>query len=145
MEHVRLKTKWHKDKSRCLYAAEREDRGRRQLRKSPKDIFLTQRNPQIIWARIHRSHEREWQLGKRNSDFSSGHDVMVPEFETRIRLYADSSEPGACFGFCVSLFLCPLHHTLCLSLKNKSTLTKIKKKKKKRKRNSDGQQTRKQY
>ena len=41
------------------------------------------------------------------SGFGTGHDLMVREFEARVRLCADSSEPGACFGFCVSLFLCP--------------------------------------
>ena len=44
---------------------------------------------------------------KRLSDFSSGHDLKVPEFEPHIGLCADSSEPGACFGFFVSLSLCP--------------------------------------
>ena len=37
------------------------------------------------------------------SDFSSGHDLTVCGFEPRIGLWADSSEPGACLGFCVSL------------------------------------------
>ena len=37
------------------------------------------------------------------SDFGSGHDVTVCEFEPRVGLCADSSEPGACFRFCVSL------------------------------------------
>ena len=41
------------------------------------------------------------------SDFGSGHDLAVREFEPRVGLCADSSEPGACFGFCVSLSLCP--------------------------------------
>ena len=43
------------------------------------------------------------------SDFGSGHDLAVREFEPCVGLCADSSEPGACFGFCVSLslFLCP--------------------------------------
>ena len=41
------------------------------------------------------------------SDFSSGHDLMVHEFESCIGLCADSSEPGACFRFCVSLSLFP--------------------------------------
>ena len=35
------------------------------------------------------------------SDFSSGHDLAVCEFKPHIGLCADSSEPGACFGFCV--------------------------------------------
>ena len=39
------------------------------------------------------------------SDFSSGHDVTVCGFKPHIRLCADSSEPGACFGFRVSLSL----------------------------------------
>ena len=50
-------------------------------------------------------------------DLSSGHDLTVREFEPCIRLCADSSESGACFGFCVSLSLCPSPaHTLSLSV-----------------------------
>ena len=41
------------------------------------------------------------------SDFGLGHDLTVRGFEPRVGLYADSSEPGACFGFWVSLSLCP--------------------------------------
>ena len=42
------------------------------------------------------------------SDFGSGHDLTVCEFKPCVGLCADSSEPGACcFGFCVSLSLCP--------------------------------------
>ena len=53
------------------------------------------------------------------SDFSSGHDLAVHEFEPHVGLCADGSEPGACFGFCVSLSLCPSPtHALALSLKN---------------------------
>ena len=37
--------------------------------------------------------------------FGSGHDLVVYEFEPRIGLCADGSEPGTCFGFCVSLSL----------------------------------------
>ena len=40
--------------------------------------------------------------------FGSGHDLVTHKFEPRIGLCADSSEPGACFGFCVSLSLWPL-------------------------------------
>ena len=36
-----------------------------------------------------------------------GHDLTVPEFQPRVGLCADSSEPGACFGFYVSLSVCP--------------------------------------
>ena len=56
------------------------------------------------------------------SDFNSGHDLAVFEFEPRIGLYADSSEPGACFGFYVSLSFCssPTHAlSLSVSLSNK--------------------------
>ena len=57
------------------------------------------------------------------SNFSSGHDLAVCEFEPCVGLCADGSEPGACFGFCVSLSLSayPPAHTLglSLSLKNK--------------------------
>ena len=35
----------------------------------------------------------------------SGHDLAVCEFEPGIGLCVDSSEPGDCFGFCVSLCL----------------------------------------
>ena len=41
------------------------------------------------------------------TDFSSGHDLAICEFKPHIRFCADSSEPGTCFGFCVSLSLCP--------------------------------------
>ena len=51
--------------------------------------------------------------------FRSGHDLMVRGIKPHIRLCADSSEPGTCFRFCVSL--CP---SLALSLKNKQTLKK---------------------
>ena len=57
----------------------------------------------------------------RASDFGSGHDLAVCEFEPRVGLCADGSEPGACFGFCVS----------SLSLSHKKT-NKLKKKKKER-------------
>ena len=61
------------------------------------------------------------------SDFGSGRDLTVRGFEPRIGLCADSS---ACFGFCVSLSLCPspiLSLSLSLSLsKNKAKQTKNK-------------------
>ena len=46
---------------------------------------------------------------------------MACEFEPRIRLCADSSEPGDCFGFClsVSVSLCPSLLIVCLSKINK--------------------------
>ena len=51
------------------------------------------------------------------SDFGSGHDLAVPEFEPCIGLCADSSEPGTSFGFCVSLSLsAPLPLMLARSL-----------------------------
>ena len=37
------------------------------------------------------------------SDFGSCHDLTVCEFKSHVGLCADSSEPGACFGFCLSL------------------------------------------
>ena len=46
-----------------------------------------------------------------------GHDLTVREFEPRVGLWADGSEPGACFRFCVSLSLCPSPvHDLSLSV-----------------------------
>ena len=53
----------------------------------------------------------------RASDFSSGHDLAVCGFEPRVGLCADSSEPGACFGFCLLLSL--PHPTCALSKINK--------------------------
>ena len=56
------------------------------------------------------------------SDFGSGHDLTVCEFEPCVGLCADSSEPGVCFGFCVSLSVpLPYSHSvfLCLSKVNK--------------------------
>ena len=60
-----------------------------------------------------------------------GHDLAVREFEPRVRLRADGSEPGACFRFCVSLSLCPSPvHALSLSVpKIDKRWKKIKKKK----------------
>ena len=61
------------------------------------------------------------------SDFGSSHDLEVPEFKPRIRLCADSSEPGVSFGFCLPLSLSlpdswvstlSLSLSLFLSLKN---------------------------
>ena len=50
------------------------------------------------------------------ADFGSGHDLSVCEFEPRVGL----SEPGACFGFCVSLSLSdPPLFILRLSLSQK--------------------------
>ena len=51
------------------------------------------------------------------SDFDSGHDLTARGFESHIGLCADSSEPGACIGFCASLSL-PLPGTLSLSKSN---------------------------
>ena len=51
------------------------------------------------------------------SDFGSGPDLAVHEFEPRVGLCADRSEPGACFRFGVSLSLCPSPaHALSLSI-----------------------------
>ena len=55
------------------------------------------------------------------SDFGSGH-LTVCGFEPRVGLCADSSEPGACFRFCVSPCLCP---SASVSLNNKQMLKKI--------------------
>ena len=53
------------------------------------------------------------QLG---TNFGSGHDLVVHEFEPHVGLCADSSKPRPCFGFCVSLSVCPSPlHTLSLS------------------------------
>ena len=56
---------------------------------------------------------------------TSGHDLTVREFEPHVRLCADSSDPGTCFGFWVSLSLCS-SPTCALSLKK---IYNVKKKK----------------
>ena len=61
------------------------------------------------------------------SDFGSGHDLTVCEFEPHVGLCADSSEPGACFRFYVSLSLYPSPAcALSLPLKNEQMLKKKK-------------------
>ena len=46
--------------------------------------------------------------------------LNVCEFEPHVRLCADSSEPGACFRFCVCVSLSPsLTHALPLSVSQK--------------------------
>ena len=40
------------------------------------------------------------------NQFSSGQDLTVHGFDPRVGLCADGSEPGDCFGFCVSLSRC---------------------------------------
>ena len=54
-------------------------------------------------------------LRRLSIDFGSDHDLMAGEFEPRIGLCADSSEPGACFGFCLPPSALPLL-TLSLSV-----------------------------
>ena len=57
------------------------------------------------------------------SDFSSGHDLLVCEFESHVGLCAASSEPGGCFRFCVSLSLSvPPPHSCSVSHKHKQAL-----------------------
>ena len=52
------------------------------------------------------------------SDFSLSHDLAGPEFRLHVGLCADSSEPGACFRFRVSLsLLLPHSHPVSLSQK----------------------------
>ena len=59
----------------------------------------------------------QWVKG---SYFGSGHDHTVGGVEPRVQLCADSSEPGACFGFCVSLFLCPASPKIKIKKKKRS-------------------------
>ena len=71
-------------------------------------------------ALIHLTNTNRGRLGGSvgwASDVGSGHDLAVHGFEPRVRLCADSSEPGALLGFCVSLSLCPSPaHALSLSV-----------------------------
>ena len=77
----------------------------------------------LIWSAMHLLILRQIfkeRLGGSVSwaaDFSSGHDLAVCEFEPRVWLCADSSEPGACFRLCVSFSLWPSPiHALSLSV-----------------------------
>ena len=49
-----------------------------------------------------------------SADFGSSHDLVVRELETHVGLCADSSEPEACFRFCVSLSLCSFPTRVCV-------------------------------
>ena len=72
-----------------------------------------------ICTHPHRADQEHQRRGA--SDFGSGHDLTVPGFEPRVGLCADSWEPGARFGFCVSLSLsAPSPLVLCLSLSLKN-------------------------
>ena len=51
------------------------------------------------------------------SDFASGPDLTVHELEPRVELCADSSEPGACFRFCISLWPFPTRALLKINIK----------------------------
>ena len=79
-----------------------------------------------VWGHMWK-HTCEGHLGGSvgwTPNFGSGHDLTVCGFKPRVRLCADSSDPGACFGFCVSLSLCP-SPSCTLSLKNKKYFKKI--------------------
>ena len=74
------------------------------------EIFeLQESNCIFILSKNRCSGTRGWLVG---SDFGSGDDLAVGELEPHVGLCADSPEPGACFGFCVSLSLCPLTKAL---------------------------------
>ena len=72
----------------------------------PKSNFTSNNgdvSPMKVFLKISQGAPR-W-LSQLSVDFGSGHDLSVSGFECRIWLCADSSEPGACMGFCVSLSL----------------------------------------
>ena len=66
-----------------------------------------------------KNYSKEARLGgsvSEAADFGSGHDLMVREFEPRVELCADSSEPGdASDSLCLPLSA-PSLLALCLSL-----------------------------
>ena len=84
----------------------------------PLGIYLPRREI-AGWSKVRTlKHAHGGRLGGSGgyaSDFGSGHDLTVSEFKPGIGLCADSSEPGACFGFCVCLSVC-LSLSLSLSL-----------------------------
>ena len=76
--------------------------------------------PNIFMGIVIEKNRRMGRLGGavgEASDFSSGPHLAVREFEPRVGLWADGSEPGTCFRFCVSLSLCPSPvHAVSLSV-----------------------------
>ena len=73
--------------------------------------------PSNMWPILKLRIRGAWVAQSVEHPTGSGHDLTVREFEPRVGLCADSSEPGACFGFCVSLSLCPFPaHTPSLSV-----------------------------
>ena len=93
------------------------------LCKVEKQSFLQTKNVVGLFRTSSKSHLKAPVLGclggsVKASNFSSGQDLTVCEFKPCIRLCADSSEPGACFRFCLPLSL-PLPNlcsvSLCLS------------------------------
>ena len=70
----------------------------------------------VLSLKINKLRAPGWR-SRLNVQLQPGHDLAVREFEPRVGLWADGSEPGACFRFCVSLSLCPsLVHALSLSV-----------------------------
>ena len=65
------------------------------------------------------------------SDFGSSHDLTVRGVEPRVGLCADGLEPGACFGFYVSLSFCLSPWSWMCTLSLSLSLSKINKLKKK--------------
>ena len=57
------------------------------------------------------------------SDCGSGHDLAVRGFEPRVVICADSSEPGACFRFYISLSLCHSPIRMCVLARSPSLKT----------------------
>ena len=82
------------------------------------------------WPRRSKTHRKGSVLGHlgasggQASDCGSGHDLTARGLGPRVGLCADGSEPGACFGFCVSFSLCPSPSSFSLS-KNKKKIKRI--------------------
>ena len=88
-----------------------------------------------VWTRGSQAWQQRWREAEetlwgawvaQSVKHSTWAQVMISQFvssKSQVGLCADSSEPGACFGFCVALSLCvsptPTVHALSLSLKNK--------------------------
>ena len=78
----------------------------RQLRE--KQIRLIDNEIKVIWGAL---------VTQSAEHLTSDHDLTAREFKPCVGLCAASTEPRACFGFCVSVSLCPSPaHSLCLSL-----------------------------
>ena len=100
---------WSVSKMKKKNAQEKKKEWREEERQEKKKGGRGRKREREAGGKEHLKDRKEGHLG------GSGHDLVVCEFKPHVRSCADSSEPAACFEFCVSLSLCPSPaHTLPL-------------------------------